>query len=81
MLRFCVLFVFARCPGYLMLSMTLDCLCPVSWLPNVVNDWIVFALCPGYLMLSMTLDCLCPVSWVPNVVNDFGLSLPYVLGA
>jgi hypothetical protein len=23
----------------LMLSMTLDCLCPVSWLPNVVNDF------------------------------------------
>jgi hypothetical protein len=47
-----------------MLSVSLDCLCPVS------------CVCP---MLSVSLDCLCPVSCVPNIVCVSGLSLSCVL--
>ena len=62
-----------------MLSVSLDCLSPVSCMANVASGcclclWIVLVLCLVWPMLSVSLDCLSPVSCMANVVCVSGLS-------
>jgi hypothetical protein len=60
----CLWIVFVLCLVYPMLPVSLDCLCPLSCVPNVTSVWIVFVLCLVYPMLPVSLDCLRPVSCV-----------------
>ena len=63
-----------------MLPVSLGCLRPVSYVPNVASVSVVFALCRMYLMLPVSLGCcLRPVSYVPNVASVSGLSSPCVV--
>jgi hypothetical protein len=84
-----VLLVFVLFLVFPMLPVSLDCLRPVSCVPNVSRLsssyvlctqccqclWIVFVLFLVYSMLPVSLDCLRPVSCVPNVASVSRLSI------